>query len=157
MQEADSWLENLANDNANEWLRGIEGDEPSPPTSMATDTRMAHGTIYKGCRCPAHQDIYNDWPTQDAELRIAKCMRICVYCGKDFPVAAELRKHMRKVPEYAQRNLTVYMEPGGRATASTPAWTRTRQTEPPAGRPESRTTRSRSTIDSTDATPPPSC
>ena len=117
LQEADLWLDNLANDSANAWLQAPEEDEPSPPTSMATDTRTAHGTIYKGCRCPEHQDIYNSWPTHNAELRIAKCMRVCVYCGKDFPVAAELRKHMRKVPEYAQRNVTVYMEPGGRATA----------------------------------------
>ena len=60
LQEADSWLDNLVNDNANEWLRAPKGDEPSLLTSMAIDTRTAHRTIYKGCRCPVYQDIYND-------------------------------------------------------------------------------------------------
>jgi hypothetical protein len=33
---------------------------PSPPTSMATGTRIALGRIYKGCKCPSHQEIYSD-------------------------------------------------------------------------------------------------
>ena len=112
IDEADSWLGNLANDNANEWLRNIEGDEPSPPTSMATDTRTAGGRLFKGCRCPSYQDIYNDWPTQDAELRIAKCMRVCVYCGKDFENAAVMRGHMKRI--YARKNITISPNPRGR-------------------------------------------
>jgi hypothetical protein len=57
---------------------------------------------------PFHQDVYNDWPTQDAELTIAKCMKICVYCGKDSTVPSELREHMRK--RYARRNISVVVE-----------------------------------------------
>jgi hypothetical protein len=106
----------------NEWLCNPIEVEPSPPTSMATDTCTAIGKIYKGCRCPPHQEIYSDWPTQDAELTISKCMRICVYCGKDFSFAAELRKHMRR--KYTKRNLTVNLEIRGKWSNFTPSWTR---------------------------------
>jgi len=47
-------------------------------------------------------------------------MRIYMYYGKDFPVAAELRKHIRKRVQYAQRNLTVYAETRGKGSSSTP-------------------------------------
>lgn len=32
----------------------------------------------------------------------AHCMKIRTYCDKDFPVAAELRKHIKKKIEYIQ-------------------------------------------------------
>ncbi len=131
LREADAWLENLAN-NTTIWI-GDPEEEPSPPTSMATDTRTAQGTIYKGCKCPEHQEIYSDWPVQDAELTISQCMKICVYCGKDFPVAAELRKHMKR--RYAKRNITIVLETGGKRSSTTPSWI-------PARQPETRTTRS---------------
>ncbi|OAF56733.1 hypothetical protein VC83_07063 [Pseudogymnoascus destructans] len=47
--------------------------------SMATDTRIARG-IWRGCTCPSHQAIYNGWPTHNADLTIAQCMRTCMYC-----------------------------------------------------------------------------
>lgn len=34
------------------------------------------GLRYKGCRCPVHQGMYEDWPAYDAELTIAPCMRV---------------------------------------------------------------------------------
>jgi hypothetical protein len=77
----------------NEWICNTEEVAPSPPTSMATDPRTALGTVYKGCKCPSHQEIYRNWPMRDAELTIAQCMKICVYCGKDdFVSSAELCK-----------------------------------------------------------------
>lgn len=153
MQEADTWLEDMVNNN-NDWLHDLAEVEPSPLTSMATDTCTALGKIYKGCKCPSHQGIYSGWPTQDADLIIAKCMRICMYCGKDLPVAAELRKHLRKKPDYAQRNLTVHIETAGRGSSLTPGWTPKYRTELPARRSEAGRTRSQSLTNRTNAVPP---
>ncbi len=136
MQEAEAWLDNMAN---TEWITGPEEEEPSPLTSMATDTNTAQGTIYKGCRCPEHQDIYSNWPTQDAELTVALCMKVCVYCGKDYEITAELRKHMRK--KYAKHNLNVVHETRGKHSSAIPGWTRLATS---SGRPEPRATRSQS-------------
>ena len=76
MQEADSWLQNIVHDNGEDWLGAVVGIEPSPMTSIATDTRTALGQIYKACRCPEHQEIYGHWPTENAEPTIARCMGI---------------------------------------------------------------------------------
>jgi hypothetical protein len=149
MQDADAWLDNMID---NEWLYGTAEVEPSPPTSMATDPRTALGAIYKACKCPSHQEIYSDWPTQDAELTIATCMKICMYCGKDFAVTAELRKHLRKRVEYIRRNLRVQQETRGKYSSSTPSWTRI---EAPTRRRNGRTTRSRSHTNSANAGTPP--
>ncbi|CRG90417.1 putative RNA-directed DNA polymerase from transposon BS [Talaromyces islandicus] len=89
---------------------------------MATDTRTALGRIYKGCKCPSHQEIYSDWPTHNAELTIAQCMRICVYCGKDFALASEVRKHMRRY-HCSQQNVKIRLETLGRGSSKIPAWT----------------------------------
>ncbi|CVL13280.1 uncharacterized protein FPRN_15226 [Fusarium proliferatum] len=64
IDDADAWLTNIAINDGNDWLPDTAetdaiGTEISPPTSMATDTRTAQGKIYKACRCPQHQDIYN--------------------------------------------------------------------------------------------------
>ncbi|KAF5136458.1 hypothetical protein E5D57_000220 [Metarhizium anisopliae] len=72
MQDADEWLQSMANNDDNEWPFVPQADEASPITSVATDTRTARGIIFKGCRCTSHQDTYSDWPVQDAELTIAK-------------------------------------------------------------------------------------
>jgi hypothetical protein len=96
-QDADTWLDNMINNNGSEWIHNAAEVAPSPPTSMATDTRTALGAIYKGCKCPTHQEIYSNWPTHNAELTIAQCMRACMYCGTDFPRAFDLRKHLKKV------------------------------------------------------------
>ena len=120
LDDADAWLANLADNYAGEQMHDVVETTKSPATSLATDTRTAQGNIYKGCKCPEHQELYSNWPTSDAELTIAQCMRICMYCGKDFPVAAELRKHIRKRVQYAQRNLTVYAETRGKGSSSTP-------------------------------------
>jgi len=138
MQEADAWLENMAN-TVDEWMTGPEEEGPSPLTSMAIDTRTARGTIYKGCRCPEHQDIYNDWPIRDAELTVALCMKVCVYCGKDYEITAELRKHMKR--KYSEHNLKVVYEIRRRHCSTTPGWTRI---EAAAERPETRATRNQS-------------
>uniref|UniRef100_A0A1L7UN13 Reverse transcriptase n=1 Tax=Fusarium mangiferae TaxID=192010 RepID=A0A1L7UN13_FUSMA len=73
MDDADAWLANIAINDGNDWLPDTAetdaiGTEISPPTSMATDTRTAQGKIYKACRCPQHQDIYDTWPTRNANL-----------------------------------------------------------------------------------------
>jgi hypothetical protein len=118
---------------------------------MATDTRTALGKIYKGCKCPEHQEIYSNWPTRDAELVIARCMRTCVYCGKDFETAAKIRRHL-SFKKYAQRNLTVRQDKLGGHGTTTPAWiplTHRADSEPLARPPErARITRSQSVIGS---------
>ncbi|QKX57721.1 uncharacterized protein TRUGW13939_04840 [Talaromyces rugulosus] len=121
LQDADDWLNDVFGVN-DELVNNIADTEPSPPTSMATDTRTALGRIYKGCKCPSHQEIYSDWPTHNAELTIAQCMKICVYCGKDFAVAAEVRKHMRRY-HCTQQNVRIRVETLGRGSSRTPAWT----------------------------------
>jgi hypothetical protein len=121
-QEADDWLAHLADNHDNNWLSTIpEIPEPSPATSLATGTLTAQGSVYKGCRCPEHQEIYKDWPVRDAELTVAKCMRVCVYCGKDFPTTSALRGHMKRV--YVKRNLAITLENRGRWSTAPPSWT----------------------------------
>jgi hypothetical protein len=159
-QDADTWLNNLDSNNDGEWICNTVETAPSPPTSMATDTRTALGKIYKGCKCPLHQEIYSDWPTHNAELTIAQCMKICVYCGRDFTSAAELRKHMRK-SDYAQRNLRVRQETRGKGSSTTPAWIHTetpthRSDSEPLTRPSNtRRTRSQSFTNSANPVPRP--
>ena len=151
MQDADAWLDNIVN-NDNEWLYNTAEVGPSPPTSMVTDTRTALGKIYKGCKCPTHQDIYSNWPTDNAYLTIAQCMRTCVYCGRDFPKASELRRHMRNT-EYIRRNLEIKYEGRGIGSSTTPSWTSRNRTEPLTDRPDARTTRSQSLTNSANAVP----
>lgn len=146
-QEAEQWLSDIANDMGSGWLQDT-GVEPSPLTSMATDTRTANGKVYKGCNCPSHQELYENWPTRDVELTIAKCMRVCVYCGKDYAVAAELRKHMRK--KYTQRNITVAFETKGKWSSTTPGWSRL---ETASRRSDAPVTRNRALTDSPHTTP----
>jgi hypothetical protein len=154
LDDADAWLANLADNFTGEQLHNVVETTRSPATSLATDTRTAQGNVYKGCKCPEHQGLYSNWPTSNAELTIAQCMRICMYCGKDFPVAAELRKHIRKRVEYAQRNLTVHIETRGKGSSSMPGWTHKRHTEPLTNRP---VTRSQSPAEGTSRpTPEPS-
>lgn len=122
IHDADAWLANLESNSANDWLHDTVETARSPPTSLATDTRTAHGTIYKGCKCPSHQEIYSNWPTQDAELTIAQCMKTCVYCGSDFNVAADLRKHLKRL-KYARRNISICQGIFSKHVSDTPAWT----------------------------------
>jgi hypothetical protein len=159
ISDADDWLNNMEDDTT-EGQHGMSESTMSPPTSLATDTRAAQGTIYKGCRCPQHQDIYDNWPTQNANLNIVSCMKVCTYCGKDFLSTPNLRKHMIRT-ECDPRNLKIDVgKPGGR-TSTAPSWTN-RDPEPgnaqsaPAPRippPNTRATRSQPLINS--ATTPP--
>uniref|UniRef100_A0A8H7K2N2 RNase H type-1 domain-containing protein n=1 Tax=Bionectria ochroleuca TaxID=29856 RepID=A0A8H7K2N2_BIOOC len=112
MQEADRWLADLDDTNDGNWLNTITGSNQgesgaSPLTSVATDPRTAQGALYKPCNCPSHQEIYNDWPTQDAELVIAKCMRTCMYCGKEVNFASDLRKHINHSKYHRRTTLMV--------------------------------------------------
>jgi hypothetical protein len=152
LERNDAWLVNLERNEANNRLLDTIETTASPPTSMATDTRTARGSIFKGCRCPPYQEIYSNWPTADAELTIAQCMKTCVYCGKDCTNAAELRKHMRKV-DYSRRNIRIRQETKGRWGSTTPAWTpiprpqtlvHRPDSEPLSHRPTARITRSQS-------------
>lgn len=72
MQDADARLQSMANHNDNEWPFAPTETEPSPITSLATDTRTTQRQIYKGCKCPDHQEIYSDWPIQDARTNNRK-------------------------------------------------------------------------------------
>lgn len=144
-QEADEWLANLASDHDNHWLTTIPEVtevEHSPLTSVATDPRTAQGDIYKGCSCPSHQEIYSNWPMENAELTIAKCMKTCVYCGKVYDYAASLRKHIKS--NYAKRNITVVLETKGKGSSSIPDWTPRQDSEADNPQPGVRRTRSRS-------------
>jgi hypothetical protein len=145
-QGADDWLNGIADEIGDVWLYGPPDSDPSPQTSMVTDPRTAGGRIYKGCKCDEHQEIYADWPTRDADLTIAQCMKVCMYCGKDFTAAAELRKHLRQ-SKYSKQNLSVRMETRGSGSSLTPSWTHRRRTEPPITLSEARRTRTRSHID----------
>lgn len=151
--DADEWLANLANVTVG-WPND-SGTVVSAPTSMATNTQMARGNIYKACRCLEHQEIYDNWPTRHAKLTIAHCMKICMYCGKDFPVASALRKHLslRVRLEYIERSLRVRLEKT-RWGAPTPEWTprlhRTRSCSP-RRIPRNQAIRSRYPTDSPDA------
>ena len=159
---ADDWLDNMIDVDA-EWLPQIAEDERSIPTSKATEPRATQWAVYKGCKCPQHQDIYSTWPLQDAELKIAKCMKVCVYCGDDFVNAAELRKHLKRL-KYAKRNISVYLETRGKWGNITPGWitkphggarVHRRGSEPPAPTPTARVTRSQSLTHRTNAGTPP--
>ena len=134
-----------------EWMPDAADDMPSPPTSVASEPEIVQGKIFRGCKCPSHQQIYNTWPTQDAELTIAKCMTVCVYCGVDYHRPPTLRQHLRGA-KHAKSNISVVRETQGRGSSTTPSWTlKPRQlTSLPA-----RNTRSQSHIDSTDAAPVP--
>ena len=107
MQQADDWLEQMSNMFNIEWPQQNRETGPSPLTSIATDPRTAAGRVYKSCQCPSHQELYDNWPLQDAELKIVKCMKICMYCGKDFTSASEMRRHIHTGLKYARRNLKV--------------------------------------------------
>ena len=123
-QDAADWLNNLF-PNDEDWNQEIADTAIatiSPPTSLATDTRTAQGAIYKSCTCPEHQEVYSNWPTRDAELKIAKCMRNCPYCGMERSTASELRRHLRQA-RYVRRNLTVVEEKRTRWDCSDPSWT----------------------------------
>ena len=160
LEDADAWLANVASDDADVWLpdaadTGAEENEPSPPTSMATETQTAQGKIYKACRCPQHQAIYDTWPTRDANLVIAACMRVCTYCGRDYSCPTNLRKHMTRT-ECSHRNLEIVPGIFRKGGATTPSWT-PREPEPETARPvpkqpDPRTTRSQARTDSTTIT-----
>ncbi|CEJ62709.1 hypothetical protein PMG11_11202 [Penicillium brasilianum] len=145
-QGADDWLDGIADEIGEVWLYGPPDSGPSPQTSMVTDPRTTGGRIYKGCKCDEHQEAYIDWPTQNADLTIAQCMKVCMYCGKDFTTAAELRKHLRQ-SKYSKQNLAVQMETRGKGSSLTLSWTQRRRTEPPITRSEARRTRTQSHID----------
>jgi hypothetical protein len=131
MQQADDWLNEMSNVFDFEWLQQETG--PSPLTSIATDPRTAAGRVYKSCRCPTHQGLYDNWPTENAELTIVKCMKICMYCGKDFRTAAEVRRYIHEGLKYAKRNLRVRYGPQVTRGLHEPGWAHISQTDMPFG------------------------
>ena len=94
MRQADAWLNDMANVLNNEWLLPVTEVELSLRTSTATDPRTTLGVYFRSCNYPLHQEVYNNWLAEDAELTIAKCMKVCIYYGKDFPKASDLRRHI---------------------------------------------------------------
>ncbi len=121
-RDAEMWLDSMFNEeHGREWLP--DTTEPSPLTSAATTGRVAAGTTYKGCKCPDLQHIYDTWPMSDAELTIAKCMTVCLYCGVDYGRPPTLRMHLRSA-RHAQNNISVVRETRGRGSSITPSWIR---------------------------------
>ena len=120
-RDADTWLDNMFNGDDSEWLPKETDEIPSPVTSAASEPEVAGGKIFKGCKCPEHQQIYDSWPTQDAELTIAKCMTVCIYCGVDFRRPPSLRLHL-KAAKHAQNNISVVRETMGRGSSTVPSW-----------------------------------
>jgi hypothetical protein len=50
MRDADTWLDNIVIENDSEWVHNIAEAAPSSPTSMATDTCTALGSVYERCK-----------------------------------------------------------------------------------------------------------
>lgn len=144
-QDTDVWLQDTHDMQEDETSEGRVSPGPSTLTSLATDARTAQGQIFKGCHCRYHQVIYSDWPTHDADLTVAQCTRICTYCGKDFPIAARLRKHMKFT--HSDRNISIANERRGRGSSLTPAWSHRPQNGSHLRRPRTRLTRSQSLTD----------
>ena len=126
-RDADAWLDNMFNNDDNEWLPDMADDIPSPMTLGGLGAQRNSGEDLKGCKCAAHQEIYKDWPTHDAELTIAKCMTVCVYCGVDYYRPPTPRLHL-KGAKHAPNNISVVRETLGRGSSTTPSW----KLKPPA-------------------------
>lgn len=120
-QHTNTWLDHVFNNSDDEHLSNTAQIESSPHTSLASEPRSRVRRIYKGCRCPAHQHIYDDWPLRDADLTIAKCMTVCVYCGVDFGRPPTLRQHLKSA-RHAADNIGVVLETRGRGSSTTPSW-----------------------------------
>lgn len=121
-QNADAWLHHMFNgSNYEGWIPEVTNNDPSPLTSVPTEPHTATPRIHKSCQCAAHQPPYDDWPTRDAELRIAKCMTICMYCGVNYGRPPTLRQHLKSA-KHAQDNISVVVETQGRGSATTPPW-----------------------------------
>ena len=146
-RDADAWLDNMFNGEDNEWLPMETNEMPSPITSAASEPDVVGGKIFKGCKCPEHQQIYDDWPTQDAELTIAKCMTVCVYCGVDCRRPPSLRLHL-KAAKHAQNNISVVRETMGRGSSTVPSW---KLKPPPAIASQAQATRIDPATNRTDA------
>lgn len=121
LPDADTWLHNLFIDDNDGRALDPAHDDLSPLTSPASEPPSTAQTTFKGCKCDAHQQIYDDWPRHDAELTIAKCMTVCVYCGVDYRAASRLRIHL-KGQRHAQDNISVVLETKGRGSSTTPSW-----------------------------------
>jgi hypothetical protein len=122
MQNADIWLSNMFHGDDGEWVPDMADAESSPLTSVASEPDTTGGKLFRGCRCTEHQPIYDNWPTHDAELTIAKCMTVCMYCGVDYHRAPTLRSHLNKSVKHAPNNISVVRETMGRGSSDTPSW-----------------------------------
>lgn len=76
LDDADAWLANLADNDANDCSHDMVETTCSPPTSLATDTRTAQGAVHRGCTCPSHREIYSDWPTRSDYRFMHENMRL---------------------------------------------------------------------------------
>jgi len=123
MQNADIWLSGMFDEQDNGLMPDMAVTASSPLTSVASEPDTAGGRIFRGCKCAAHQHIYDDWPMHDAELTIAKCMTVCMYCGVDYHRPPTLRMHLRSAKKHAQNNISVVRETMGRGSSDTLSWT----------------------------------
>ena len=153
MQEADAWLSDMANVLNSEWIDDTAEIAAPTLTSTATNPRTTSGSLFRSCYCPSHQQIYENWPTRDAELTIARCMKICMYCGKDFPNAADLRRHIHRGLRYAERNLSIHYDPPAKRASAEPGWEHTTHRIVQLRRLRARSSRHQFPTDGTSATP----
>ncbi|KFY31271.1 hypothetical protein V493_01252 [Pseudogymnoascus sp. VKM F-4281 (FW-2241)] len=80
-------------------------DSQSTSTPVTTEGQL---TVWPGCACESHRNLYEDWPTRDAELVIGSCMRHCMYCGKNIHMPGNLRTHL--IHRHADLNLRIRKE-----------------------------------------------
>ncbi|KAE8372197.1 hypothetical protein BDV26DRAFT_286157 [Aspergillus bertholletiae] len=74
---------------------------------------MAHQQqILRSCECPEHYYIYDDWPSRDVKIRVAPCMKQCMYCPASFRNASRLRLHLRS-SVHEDRNIEIKKERAG--------------------------------------------
>ncbi|KAJ5537509.1 hypothetical protein N7494_006988 [Penicillium frequentans] len=91
----------------------VLGHSQFSPVLSSRDSHMANTTsIHPACDCAEHQTNYQNWPRENAEIRIASCMRVCPFCAKRHSNASRLRKHLRQ-RKYRDRNISIASERPG--------------------------------------------
>lgn len=131
----DEWLQNLDLG----WQGAVEVD-PTPSLSTIPDDQLQGSSLTpaelvrleqrsltldslppprKACSCPEHEHLYDDWPSQNAEIVIGTCMKLCPYCGYRHEKATEIRKHIKQV--HFRRNILVRKQRTGERCIQ-PGW-----------------------------------
>ena len=102
-------------------MQDREDAESSPLTSVVSKPDTAGGKLFRGYRYIEHQPIYDNWPTYNAELTIAKYITIYIYYGIDYYRAPILRSYLNKSAKHAPNNISIIQETIGRGSSDTPS------------------------------------